>query len=137
MTRSGRKFTITSVKITDSLYGCDLIADLRIEDVTRNAIVDSIKIMKLMGGRSGIKPPPKSQKMIVSSIIRMIGEVQGATYSNQKMIDLNLDRIGIVMSTSGEDSVGKIFTPVDMMVKYNSKKISPREFFSSMEYMHK
>ena len=137
VTRSGRKFSVLTVKITDSLHGCDLIADLRIEDVSRNDIIDTIKIFKLMGGRSGIKPPPKSQKMVVSSIIRMVGEVQGATYSNYKTIDLDLDRIGINMNIIGEDSIGLIFTPVDMMKKYNTKKISQKEFFGSMEYMYK
>jgi len=135
VTRSGRKFSVLSVEIKDSLQACDLITKLELADVSRSVIIDSVQEMKYMGGvRSPKKQSSKPDKTI-GSIIRLIGEVSGLVYANIATHNLELDRIGIVLHSAKEGPVLTIFTPVAKFRRYTNKQISLRQLFGSMSFI--
>lgn len=134
VTQSGRRFSILSVKIKDSPQGCDLIAALEVADVSRSNIVDSVEAMKYMGGVPGAKKPPSKPSKTISSIIRMVGEVTGMTYTGIQTLKLDLDRIAIVLHVPDEGPTHTIFIPVATFNQYAKKQISARQFSGTMTY---
>lgn len=135
-TRSGRKFSILSVKAKDSLQANDLIVELKVADVTKSAIIDSVEAMKLMGGVPGAGVSSSTSHRIISSIIQMIAEVSGMTYSSISALALQLDRVGIILHVQNEGPIRRMLFPVSKLKKMAQGQISDKEFFSSVTYIN-
>jgi len=136
VTRSGKTFSILKVKIRDSLLHCDLMVQVEVSDVSKGAVIDSVEAMKYMGGVAGAKKPASKPSKTISSVIRIVGEVSGVTYSSTGVLNLELDRIGIVLHVPETGPTRTIIVPVTTFEKFTKKQISTRQLFGSMTYLN-
>jgi len=136
VTQSGRTFSILNVKIRDSPQHCDLMVEVEVSDVSRGAVIDSVEAMKYMGRVAGAKKPASKPSKTISSIIRMVGEVSGVSYSSTGILNLELDRIGIVLHVPDAGPTRTILIPVATFEKFTKKQISTRQLFGTMTYLN-
>ena len=133
-TQSGRQFSITAVKIVDSLESCDLNVTIDVTDVGKTAVSDAMGQMRRIGGDTTAGISGRTPNQTVHSLIRMIGEVSGVAYSAIGALDLELDRIRIMIRTDGNTSAGTMLIPLRTFMKMAQGKASEREFFGSIVY---
>jgi hypothetical protein len=136
VTRSGRAFSILNVKIRDSLQHCDLMVEVEMSDVSRAVVIDSVEAMKYMGGVAGAKKPASKRSKTISSIIQVVGEVSGVSYSSTGLMNLELDRIGIVLHVPETGPTRTIFIPVATFEKFTKKQMSTRQLFGTMTFLN-
>lgn len=134
VTRSGRKFSTLSVKIQDSLETCDLSVEIKVADVPGSAIADMFKIMKHMGGVLHIKKLPPTPPRTIHSLIRMTGEISGVIYTNINNLNLELDRVEIVLHGQEKAPTYMVFIPFETLKKHFKREATSKAFFGSMTF---
>jgi tetratricopeptide (TPR) repeat protein len=133
-TRSGRKYSILSAKFNDSIQSLDFAMDIQVEDVSKDTLVEFIRVMKLMRKENNVTLAPSVSAETLSSVIKMIGEVTGLTYGDMMVYNIELNRIVVVLHVPDEGPICRICTPFEMFKKYYQKQITSRQFFNSLTY---
>ena len=134
VTRSGRQFSVLAVRLQDSLKGNDLLTEIKVSDLPGSAIADTLKVMQHLGGVTALQGHPATPKPTISSLIRMIGEINGLIYANITNLQLEFDRMATVLQGREMGTTFTVCIPLEVQIEYTGKQIDTRTFFGKLIY---